>query len=314
MTGFPADTPKKADVDQGFEYIRSDMELFYIDRKLLEIDREARERGQYPEGGRWSTSLNRPVRDYVDEEMCKQIKDDSVSYVTVEYDYLESVYATFFDGDQQAQLEHMIGKYVEFYKEIDGLASSSSIQRLDELLEGWDEAAAEPFQEEFRAPLPGAIIRHRDLVGHLLAALEMEAAAQVKLRRAFAEFPSATRSIMGGGGDVSLSHFSIGTGIAALLIPPANTVLSIIGLGASLLAEVEEKTTVSFKMEEKSNASFFDLTLEMNKGIGLLADSLDTARVKAVETLKESMEAMGLDLERYKTMPNHYVPGGELLD
>lgn len=314
MTGFPDDTPKKSDVDQGFEYLRNDMELFYIDRKLLELARERRERGEYPQGVRWSMALARDVPDYLDEEACKQIKDDSVSYTAAEYDYLESVYATFFDGDQQAQLEHMIGKYVEFYKEVDGLAHSSSIQRVDELLEGWDEAAATPFQEEFRAPLPGAIIRHRDLIGHLLAALEMEAAAQVKLRRALAVFPDAMKSIMGGGAELSLAHFSIGTAIAALVIPPANTVLSLMGLGASLLAEIEQKTTVDFKMEEMSNASFIDLTSELNKGMGKLVEALDTAREKAVETLKESMEAMGLDLERYKTMPNHYVPGGQLLD
>ncbi|GAA2275768.1 hypothetical protein GCM10009853_032380 [Glycomyces scopariae] len=314
MSGFPDDTPRKSDVDQGLERIRDDMERFYIDRRLFEIQREARDRGEYSQGGRWSQALDRAVPEELDETACQQIKDDSVSQVTAEYDYLESVYATFFDGDQQAQLEHMIGKYVGFYAELDALASSPSIRHLDELLEGWDEAAAVPFQEEFRAPLPGALVRHRDLVGHLLAALEMEAAAQVKLRRAFAEFPGATRSIMGGGGQLSLAHFSIGTAIAALVIPPANTVLSLMGLGASLLAEVEQRTTVSFKMEERSNASFLDLTSEMNKGIELIADSLDTAREKAVETLRSSMESLGLDLERYRTMPNHYVPGGALLD
>ena len=314
MTGFPSDTPKKSDVDQNFEHIRDDMELFYIEKRLQEIDREARERGEDPWADmHWSSALSRTVAGYLDESECQAIKDESVAAVTRAYDYLESIYATFFDDAQQAQLEHMIGKYIEYHKELDALAEGDSIKRVDELLEEWDEAAAQPFQEGFLAPLPGAITRHRDIAGHLLVALEMEAAAQVTLRRAFADFPAATRAIMGSGGSIKPGHFSIATAVAGLVIPPAAVVFGLLSLGTALLGEIEQQTVLTFSMEEKSDASFFDLTLEMNKGMGVIADSLDVAREKAVETLKESMQSVGLDLERYKTLPKHYVPGGEML-
>ncbi|MFG3342364.1 hypothetical protein [Glycomyces sp. NPDC048151] len=321
---FPAGTPTLEQVDALWEGARNQIEYrFILEGFNMWIDDQAKQ-GKAVGGWVDGIAIPRKPMGYT-EENAARLKHEARKATTQTIKSIKAAYTPYFDKGQEAELGQLWSKYTGFRGTLNQLHESPHIKKAKDYTEEWDEKAAEPFQKEFMQPLEGAITRHRDIAKYLAGAVALEAWGQVAIRKAFAELPV----VACGGGSTkdeaeaakktkdaleTVSDASGFVGLALFKFPVAGVVVGAVGLVASALADSINPVVVSLEFPDVTTMEFTEWVGHVNTAITSLTSGLDKGRDDSAKALRDDMIGAYKDLENWKTLPRHYVPGGELLD
>ncbi|MDA1361789.1 hypothetical protein O1R50_19330 [Glycomyces luteolus] len=319
---FPAGTPTQAQVRGLWDQCRNQIEFRYIREALAMYVADLQSRGVDVVPWVDSEAIPSRIPEGYTEANARILKQKATEATSAVLDSFEAAYAPFFSKTQETELEELYAKYAGYRNTLNKLHTSSDIQAVKDLTRDWKEKAADPFRDEFLMPLRGAITRHRDIAGYMAGALAMEASAQVAIRKAFAELPLAACSPhtsygQGAQNKQTLSYISIGlsvVGLATIPFPVVGAIVGVGGLVASVLAESIQNVQISLKIPDTTNMKFGEFVNTVHAAITSLSNGLDEGREQAAKNLRESMAGATYDIEEWKTKPNHYAPGSELLD